>query len=892
MNSKSVIKRTLPLVIVLLVIIGIAISCTVLNRDDVVPAITDANSEYLTISEGSRTYAISKQKMYEQLKKTFGQSVLLDEIDKELLKALPKDSSNYWDTITAVEIDQAIEDAIFPDGKDDLTATEIGDQTDDYYDNLFTTKGLRTETDVRNYHQLLLAKKLYGRDQLTAAVAKADADALANTTLDPYFSDDEITTYYDANYKNGYWTIIVPFDTQSEGDDILEQLGYSIHVKDVNSTTDFTRWIKDVAGVETTLTPTEVVQAFIDMYNTVYASLVTGYPLNTLSLVKDVHFTEDAVDSGTKITFKTDVSDVDEDLNRLYYTYEDMIAYQSEIENYVKRTMKSSYETATDTVITATSTWYTPTLRSYNSGSLFCYILKIVEEVAPEQDDVVDEIKEALFEKELTDTYVSTEMVKLRAENNILFYDPDLEDDYVKTAKSFSQTHTPSKAESKTLVAKVGDTEYSADDLFNLLDKYYGITLSYAEINYERMLSNLDFNKIYDYYLEGALDKTRVLDAEKWEGVIIEANNLKNNFVANAYASYGFSATYGWNNFIRDVYGANSDRELLYSLLYQKVKAEYATSLGDIDELTDTDPLWITYTSKMQNIVNDYYSVSGVQLLISVMDEEGNRVDPVDWSAHQTLLAKELYEQIWTYMREISGESAVKFQAIADAFKSAPRFLATVPQDLASQPAGFSYIFREIIEVSKFKSAGLNLEFGNLGTFTNTDEADLAPVDAAKIIWDATSDKPSTEHTPYLNAADGLGVWTYLVTEHGYHTYINTAVNALTTWDDTNNTILPTLQMVKTYLEDSSSEYLLDADGVETDVVFTAAMKTAVTTFFTPVQTEVTGSYYPNIKLFSQMKNLNITFKLGNYTSAEFNAYLDLQIASSYDNLDYFTVGE
>ncbi|MDD3107052.1 MAG: hypothetical protein PHP65_04545, partial [Bacilli bacterium] len=190
MNSKSVIKRTLPLLIVLLVIIGIAISCTVFNREEVVPAITDANGEYLSITEGDRTYSISKQKIYEQLKKTFGQTVLLDEFDKQLLMAEPKGSSNYWASITALEIDQAIEDAIFPDGKDDFTATEIQDKTDEYYDGLYQSKGLRTVDEVRSYHQLLLAKKLYARDQLTLAVAKADSDAAANDKLDPYFSDD------------------------------------------------------------------------------------------------------------------------------------------------------------------------------------------------------------------------------------------------------------------------------------------------------------------------------------------------------------------------------------------------------------------------------------------------------------------------------------------------------------------------------------------------------------------------------------------------------------------------------------------------------------------------------------------------------------------------------
>ncbi|HPN60575.1 MAG TPA: hypothetical protein PLO88_00405, partial [Bacilli bacterium] len=566
MNSKSVIKRTLPLVIVLLVIIGIAISCSVLNRKEVVPAITDAQGEYLSITEGGRTYSISKQKMYEQLKKTYGLTVLLDEMDKNLLQAQPKDNSNYWSAITAADIDQAIEEAIFPDGQDGLSATEIQEKTDDYYDNLYTSKGLRTKEAVREYHQLLLAKKLYGRDQLTEAVATADAAAAANASLEPYFSNDEITTYYDANYKNGYWTIIVPFKTSVEGENLLKQLGYSLHVKDANDTTDFARWVKDVGGVETNLTIYEVVKAFIDMYNTAYSHQVEGYPANTLSLVKGVQYTETLVEGETKITFNTDVSADDEAKNKLYSTYKEMIDYQSEIENYLKRTMKTSYESSTDTVLSSTSSWYTPTLRSYNSGTLHCFILKIAEEVAPNKDDVVDEIKAALFEKELTDTYVATEMVKLRAKNDLLFYDPDLEDAYVKTAKSYKETHTESKAESKTLVAKIGSTEYSADALFNLLDKYYGITLAYAEINYERMLSNLEFNKIYDYHLQDASDKVRILNADKWESIIIEANNLKNNFVANAYATYGFSSTYGWKNFIRDVYGANSDHELLYAL--------------------------------------------------------------------------------------------------------------------------------------------------------------------------------------------------------------------------------------------------------------------------------------------------------------------------------------
>lgn len=888
MNSKSVIKRTLPLIIVLLVIIGIAVSFTVFRKDPVVPAIADPEGEYLSVTEAGRTYSITNQKMYEQLKLAYGESVLLDKIDADILKALPKGTSNYYDVITLAEIDAAIEKAIFPDGRDGLDAEEIQTSIDEYYDGLYTSSGLRTEDDVRAYHRLILAKKLYATDQLTLAVETADAAAAADEDLDPYFTDDEISTYYDANYMNGYWTIIVPFATAAEGEDLLAQLGYSIHEKDADTTTDFNRWVKDVGGVETSLTPYEIVKAFIDMYNTVHSGEIAEYPASTLTLVKDTQYGEIAADTGTKIVFGTEVSETDEALNELYFTYDELVAYQSEIENYIKRTMKETYEGFVSPEISSTTTWYTPTLRSYESGELYCFILKIAEEVVPEEQDVAAEIKAALFEKELTQTYINTAIVKLRAEKGLVIYDPDLEESYISTAKSYSQTFATSKETSETLIAKVGEVRYSADELFDRLDKKYGITLAYAEINYQRMLNSLEFNQIYDYYLTEAPDKDRILDAEKWGDIITQANNLKNNFVAGAYQTYGFGPDYGWKNFIRDVYGAEDDHELLYALLYSQIKSDYAASLGDLEDLDETSALWQTYVEKMQSIVDDYYSVAGIQLLICVNDADGNKVDPADWTVYQTDLAKELYQQIWAYMAEISGESAAKFQAIADAFTASPRFLATVAQDLASQPAGFDYVFRDLIEVAKFKSAGLSLEYTDLGTFTNGSETDYAPTEAAKIIWDATAVKPSTEHTPYLNEADGLGNWTYLVTENGYHAYINTSVNQIAIWDEANSTILPTFLMVKTYLADSAAEYLLDADGNETEEEFTTAMGTAVTSFFTPVKTELTGTDYSNIQLFSQMKALNITFNGGNYTREEFNQFLDLQIATSDESLAYF----
>jgi hypothetical protein len=69
MNGSQVVKRTLPLIIVLLIIIGIAISCTVLNKDKAVPAITNPESLYFEVGEGDRKFSMTNEDIYTQLKK-------------------------------------------------------------------------------------------------------------------------------------------------------------------------------------------------------------------------------------------------------------------------------------------------------------------------------------------------------------------------------------------------------------------------------------------------------------------------------------------------------------------------------------------------------------------------------------------------------------------------------------------------------------------------------------------------------------------------------------------------------------------------------------------------------------------------------------------------------
>jgi len=888
MNSSQILKRTLPLIFVLLVIIGIAVSCSVFSKEKIVPAITDEEGVYLSITENDRTYEITNKSMYEQLKSSVGLNVLLEKIDTDLLKDTPKGDTNYWDVISEEEIDEAIEKAIFPNGKEDLSEEEILEKQEDYENNMFSNNGLKTMGEIRNYHRLTLAKKLFAEDRLISAIEAANQNAEEDESVDPYFTEDDYENYYKSNYMNGYWTIIVPFGSEAEGQNLLQQLGISIQKADAADDDDYDKWVKEVAGEEVVLTPAEIAKAFIDMYNTVNAHQVEGYPTSTLTLLEDTHYT---VSTEGIITFNTELSDDNEDLNELYYSYDDITSYQAEIQNFLKVSMKSYNPQATE--LPTTKSWYTPNLKSYNNAALHAFILKLGEEVAPTQESVEDEIYEALFEAKLTTAFIATEMVKLRQTKGITIYDPALETAYIENAKSYDEDHKETKEESKALIAKVGEKEYSADSLFDLMDSRYGMSLALTEINFQRLLKNPDFNNIYNYYDVEGSERQKIIDPEKWQKVRDAAIAEKQYFTSGAYTQYGYGPEFGWKNFLSAVYGVETDEELLYYFLYSDVMKEYSTNLGDVSDIEENSDLWNMYKEKMEEVVDNFYKVTGIHLLITVYDENKAPLAPENWTELQRNYAEELYQQVWDYYKNETGTSAQKFQDIAEAFSKSLRFIATLEQNVTVQPEleGLSYIYKNI-EVAKFKTAGLSVKFEDLGEFTNgsmVEEFD----EAVKSIWD--ENPSSTSHLPYANNPDSEGDWNYLVTEFGYHAYVNTSTIDIDRWDEDQTGkegVIPTLQMVKTYIEDPQSIYLLDDEGFATETEFTPAMRTAIETYFTPVKDEIIGNYYTSIKLSEQLEHVNITFNSGNYTRDDFNKFLDLRIESYQSNLKFFAVEE
>ena len=883
MNGSQIIKRTIPVLIVILLIVGAAVLASVLGKDKIVPSITDEEGVYQTINEKNRAYDISKKFMYDELKTNVGLRVLLDMVDKHLLENKQKGDSNYYASITEEEIDEAIETAIFTSGKEDLTEEEITKQEEEYYRSMYISSGLKTEGEVRDYHRFTLAKKSYANDMLIEEIERVNKFAEEDDSMDPYFLDSEYQTMYKSNYLPAYWAIVIPFQSQTEANLALEQVGLKADLESKSGS--FSNLVK-IDDEEVVASATEVAEAFIKMYNTFNSRFVEGYPESRLTLTEDVQY---RYNEEGQLVFNSTLDEENEDMNKLYYTNEAVAKINKQVENFMKG-MDSYDPTSTE------NKWYTAEPRLYDS-KLFVYVLKVKVEVVPELDTVRDEIFDLLFEEELTQNYITKKMIELRQLNELEIFDSALEDEYTALVDGYDFDFKMTKAEDEKIVAKIKDLNISADDLFAIMDKIYGMGLIASEIDYLRFLNSEELNAIYDYYSADLKSGQRVLNKEKWEEVRNSTINEKNIFLSGGYQSY--PPTYGWKNFLRDYHGVEDVEGLMYTLLYRKLRGEYATTLLVVDELTEDSEEWQNILSHMQKAEQEYFTVNGLQVLISVKDEEGKYVPEEEWTELQKQYAKELYADVWEYIEDESGYDSA-LTTLVNKFRDAPRFVADLEQDLNVQPEleNNPYVFAEAgysIPVSKYKTAGLNIEFLKVNTLANTTAiSDTQPEALKDVAKEIFNQKPTGEVR--YGYTFGSDEYEYLISKTGYHIYINTSIVEAATWNYTTDSdtlyVLPTLQMIKTITKDNALDKLIDEDGNTTEIEFTSAMRTAITKYYDPIKSEITGGMNLAITLYRQMQELGLDFKVNNYSKEEFNSYLDKVIDLYEDNLNYLKVEE
>ena len=321
----------------------------------------------------------------------------------------------------------------------------------------------------------------------------------------------------------------------------------------------------------------------------------------------------------------------------------------------------------------------------------------------------------------------------------------------------------------------------------------------------------------------------------------------------------------------------------------------------------------------MQQAYDKFFSVDAVHFLISVKDSEGNMADPAAedtaWTPEQKAAAEELYQLVYQILKKTKASSqATVLGNIVDAFDAAPKFVANVAQNTAAQqeyinnlyaqnddksgeletPVEYTAEFKGItLEVSKYKTLGLEVKYENLGTVTAGQMVENFE-NALKLMWNTQNVKDAgMQSGTALESnelyADYAKENEYLTTEFGYHVLVANKFTGKTvkTYEKAENPIIITLPSY-----DHVLVYEEDGEGVDELLDYNIAQ---VETYYAPIAKDFAQSYYYQISvmkgLVEALSNGNkLTF--ANAAAKERTLKLaEYYIETYYEALTYISVG-
>ena len=243
MTRKTVLKRFLPVLLILVVIVCAVIIFSKCSTKQTVPYGSVSNDEYFSYKVNGETRTISERELYDRLRYN-SYEVVVDYIERAMFKdymeqvkaeAADKTSETYKDLIKQID-----SDCFGTTSKKEIEKLETEKPQEfkarimQFYDSLqksgynfinidgsynFDINNLYTEKIFDTYY-LSMAKRAYAKEKLLVDIYNADSD---------YYIDDmdeERENKYDDNYstKDDIQALIVKFDSRADAQNALKEL--------------------------------------------------------------------------------------------------------------------------------------------------------------------------------------------------------------------------------------------------------------------------------------------------------------------------------------------------------------------------------------------------------------------------------------------------------------------------------------------------------------------------------------------------------------------------------------------------------------------------------------------------------------------------------------------
>ena len=610
MKSKILLKRTLPIIVALLVVLVVAIIVTAVTVDKKVPSLSKnmGKEAYLTYTNDGVSISMSKNDVYDLIRdENYGASKTVTELVRMIdEKLLTNGDKNYMSLASAEKVTERVEYAILGNTLEDykeanektfkLAALKDGISEDaylknkveeainDFVKNFLTQNGVvlkdtdisfdgasfsvNQESRVYKYYQLEEAKYLYAREVIEAEykdqLGEYNTYVSEKETYDKYqealnryetdlakWKEASKKTRGDKPVKSDYISI---YNVTKEPTEVSAPVLVESNFKSKYTSDNVDKfWAVLIPYSSKDLAKDALSQNGVVIKDGKWLNEATEAELTDNEVVEKVialynqYYQNLGKEELTTAAFAPDFTNTD---SEFYYTASKLTSYGL----YAKNTTNNIY--------------------NYESGyayndSLFSSIYLIVgrskvqtwDEYLEAQDkkyyetEFYNSVLAELLDDATTTTYINKALAKLRYESGLLIYDTVLESTYMSAYES--DYKATKKASNKNVASfKVnGKTEViSADDLFNqLAGTQYGVSSFIYKYQYNWMfleatdVNGNKFNKYVDY--KAYLNGKSYAKASLDEAMYKSAKEYLNNVKSNFKANaYADSEGNGYNS--------------------------------------------------------------------------------------------------------------------------------------------------------------------------------------------------------------------------------------------------------------------------------------------------------------------------------------------------------
>lgn len=648
MTTQQWLRRIAPITVGLIIIILLALSCSVISQDAEVPRLSNPNQTYASLGD----LTVTNEEIYTELVNLYGTRVMNYMIAQDLMTGGDINYVERAKNDPSFNVEEELERAIYgmPYSEAVLTFTQaqlLNNQ--DQFDITLVQNGFDSEAQFMEELYLERARELYTLDQIIQGNQV--------TALD-------VATYYEEEYYNEVCAIVIRYDS-------LEGA--------VAAMTDAGLEVLEFGNFFTIPDTQTILSTYIDLYNQAYGT--------SLSF-------EDGVFSGCDESLTYNYDELSEDNQQLA----DLLFKELSGSSIVTPGFSGNFVSYTEVVELERGSDSSYILVHKISGDELQDFQTLFPELTTEEysallvgpasaittnRELVDEIAAIVAEeKSETDAEKTAKMNQLFLSSNLDVFDPFLR---LSVLSSMFEVDENNGHPSMVFRYNRGDEviQVMADEFFTALERYAPVAIT-----------NLLTSRVA---LQDRDNYEAIVTPELTEGARAQLQQFKDSFFGGEYEEFGFSPqVLRWEDFLYLGFGYRTELELYNRLIEQEVLGSYLANLGDRPELIGT------YYDLMVQDYNEDFAISVYHFLIHRDDNNDGDPDPLlegTWSASQQAQASELADLLRDALeaRQLEEEITItSLNTIVDEYRA-----SFTPDDIwyEFKQAGFLVLAEDLGEV-------------------------------------------------------------------------------------------------------------------------------------------------------------------------------------------------